>query len=170
MHRRAFVYLFFISAVVLCTELRFDTFFFNLVNPMKPPHKANRKWLNYNFSVETLFGWMDGWMEWVLHQKPGSLRVLHSIFAHPRTVLFWKKILEVMPGICWSQLRSLGSLLLVLPLPWQPLLPPPFSTFFLSPWYLSTFYVFLLIHVAITSYIHYYILFPLLVHHYYPVG
>lgn len=170
MHRRAFVYLFFISAVVLCTELRFDTFFFYLVNPMKPPPpQSKQKMIKLQFLSWNLV-WMDGWMEWVLHQKPGSLRVLHSIFAHPRTVLFWKKILEVMPGICWSQLRSLGSLLLVLPLPWQPLLPPPFSTFFLSPWYLSTFYVFLLIHVAITSYIHYYILFPLLVHHYYPVG
>lgn len=157
--------------MVLCTELRFDTFFFfNLVNPMKPPPpRSKQKMIKLQFLSWNLV-WMDGWMEWVLHQKPGSLRVLHSIFAHPRTVLFWKKILEVMPGICWSQLRSLGSLLLVLPLPWQPLLPPPFSTFFLSPWYLSTFYVFLLIHVAITSYIHYYILFPLLVHHYYPVG
>lgn len=170
MHRRAFVYLFFISAVVLCTELRFDTFFFLFSESNEaPPPQSKQKMIKLQFLSWNLV-WMDGWMEWVLHQKPGSLRVLHSIFAHPRTVLFWKKILEVMPGICWSQLRSLGSLLLVLPLPWQPLLPPPFSTFFLSPWYLSTFYVFLLIHVAITSYIHYYILFPLLVHHYYPVG
>lgn len=35
-------------------------------------------------------------------------RVLHSIFAVPRTVFFWTEVLDVFPGICCSQSPSLG--------------------------------------------------------------
>ncbi|XP_051261435.1 sialic acid-binding Ig-like lectin 12 isoform X2 [Dicentrarchus labrax] len=44
----------------------------------------------------------------VLYQRPGSLRVLRSILAVPRTALFWTEASDVVPGICWSHSPSLG--------------------------------------------------------------
>ncbi|XP_049610708.1 transcription factor ETV7 isoform X1 [Syngnathus scovelli] len=44
----------------------------------------------------------------VLYQRPGSLRVLRSIFAVPSTALFWTEMSDVFPGICFSHSSSLG--------------------------------------------------------------
>ena len=44
----------------------------------------------------------------VLYQRPGGLRVLCSILAVPRTVLFWTEVSEVDPEISWSPSPSLG--------------------------------------------------------------
>lgn len=41
--------------------------------------------------------------------RPGSLRVLCSISAFPRAVLFWKRSLEDVPGICWDHSPVWGS-------------------------------------------------------------
>ncbi|PWA28582.1 hypothetical protein CCH79_00013551 [Gambusia affinis] len=44
----------------------------------------------------------------VLYQRPGSLRVLRSILAVPRTAHFWTEMSDVVPGICCSHCSSLG--------------------------------------------------------------
>lgn len=61
-------------------------------------------------------------------ERPGSLKVLHSIFPFPKTVRFCTDISDVIPGICWSA----GSLLQVFQLLCGPLLPK-LSKLSLSP-------------------------------------
>ena len=44
----------------------------------------------------------------VLHQRPGSLRILRSILAVLSTAHFWTETSDVVPAICWSHSSSLG--------------------------------------------------------------
>lgn len=77
----------------------------------------------------------------VFCQRHESLRVLHSIFAVPRTVLYWTEISDVVCGIWWNH----------------------------SPLALLRLYIFLFSDVAMIryNYICHYDLLPLLVDYYY---
>lgn len=45
---------------------------------------------------------------WVLEERPGSLRVLHSIVAVPRTALLNTEMSDVVPEFCWSNSPCFG--------------------------------------------------------------
>lgn len=47
-------------------------------------------------------GWSSIPQARVLHQRPESLRFLCSLFAVPRTALFWTEISDVGPEVCHS--------------------------------------------------------------------
>lgn len=71
---------------------------------------------------------------WVIHQRPGNLKVLHSIFVVLRTELFCTEIWKVVHGICRSHSSSLGTTDTT-----QAQTPHHISVFPFSLWYFSSF-------------------------------
>ncbi len=72
----------------------------------------------------------------------GSLRVLCSILAVPRTALFWTEISDVVPGICSSHSPSLGVTALralITTGTTVAFTPHIFFSSSCSPWYFSSF-------------------------------
>ena len=112
-------------------------------------HKSvyiDRSIYRYKNSLLTPVGDMCLPQPWVVHQSPGSLRVLRSILAVPITALFWTESSDVVPGICWSHSSSLGVTAPSVPITTGTALTLTFHVLFsssfslsFSRWYFSSF-------------------------------
>ena len=102
----------------------------------------------------------------VLHQRPGSLRILRSILAVLSTAHFWTETSDVVPAICWSHSSSLGVTASSAPITTGTTLAFIFHVlqFLLQLLISYQILVFLLLDVAVTwiCYVYHHCLLPLL--------